>query len=415
MTAIEIDVYDQQRDWDSVYRIWHEIGWLSDSDTEKNRKFLQTELDVGPTRVARLEGVTESMAIGADAQLHYLDAELPLAAVTAVTTSRIARKRGLAGRVTARLVADMAENGAAVSMLGMFDQGYYDRLGFGSGGYNHRIALQPQDLKVPPASRMPLRLTPENSEEMHACRLRRIKRHGNVSFPATTATFCETARDDRFGFGFRDEASGDLTHYVWCRSNDLGVGPYHILSIVYENQAQFLELLGAFKSLEDQVQLVTLFEPPEIQMQDLIARPFYRRGTSRQAKFATGIESYAEWQARICNLPACIAKTRLNCEPLRFNLDLSDPITESLASDHSWQGIAGQYIVTLGPESQLESGSKADLPTLTATVGALTRLWLGVRPASGLAVTDRLQAPAKLLAKLDAAFRLPTPNWDWRF
>ena len=39
----------------------------------------------------------------------------------------------------------------------------------------------------------------------------------------------------------------------------------------------------------------------------------------------------------------------------------------------------------------------------------------GVRPATGLAVTDDLEAPRNLLEALDDAFRLPEPVRDWDF
>jgi len=40
---------------------------------------------------------------------------------------------------------------------------------------------------------------------------------------------------------------------------------------------------------------------------------------------------------------------------------------------------------------------------------------LGVKPATGLAVTDQLKAPVSLLEKLNLAFRLPDPKPDWDF
>ena len=72
-------------------------------------------------------------------------------------------------------------------------------------------------------------------------------------------------------------------------------------------------------------------------------------------------------------------------------------------------------MVTLGPASGAEPGLDPALPTLTASVGAFTRMWLGVRPASGLAVTDDLAGPPELLEALDWALRLPQPKPDWDF
>ena len=48
-------------------------------------------------------------------------------------------------------------------------------------------------------------------------------------------------------------------------------------------------------------------------------------------------------------------------------------------------------------------------------MNAFTRLWLGVRPASGLTLTDDLAGPDELLTALDEALRLPTANPEWGF
>jgi len=81
----------------------------------------------------------------------------------------------------------------------------------------------------------------------------------------------------------------------------------------------------------------------------------------------------------------------------------------------TWRGISGTYRVTFGKESHVEAGLDDRLPTLKATVGSFTRLWLGVRPATGLAVTDELSGSAELLQQLDEALRLPSPVTDWAF
>ena len=107
--------------------------------------------------------------------------------------------------------------------------------------------------------------------------------------------------------------------------------------------------------------------------------------------------------------------TTLMGRRLAFNLDLTDPIEPLLPDDSAWRGTAGQYVVNLGPTSGCESGRNTSLPTLSASINAFTRLWLGVRPASGLAVTDDLAGPGDLVAELDWAFRLPRPTTDWNF
>jgi len=165
----------------------------------------------------------------------------------------------------------------------------------------------------------------------------------------------------------------------------------------------------------DQVRLVRMGEPRSVQFQDLIKQPFQRRQVSERGKFATGMRATAYWQERICDLPGCLEHTHLRGDEVRFNLVLTDPVEQYLDDDAPWHGVAGKYVVTLGPASGAEQGTDASLPTLQASVGAFTRLWLGVRPASGLVVTDELAGPPELLEALDWTLLLPEPKPDWHY
>ncbi|MDP8238431.1 MAG: sterol carrier protein domain-containing protein [Candidatus Hatepunaea meridiana] len=123
----------------------------------------------------------------------------------------------------------------------------------------------------------------------------------------------------------------------------------------------------------------------------------------------------AWWQLRICNLEKCLERTHLNGDEVRFNLILNDPIEKYLDEDVEWKGISGNYIITLGADSNAEKGSDKSLSTMKASVGAFTRMWFGVLPASSLAVSDELSASEELLKKLDNLIRLPKPKLDWEF
>lgn len=145
----------------------------------------------------------------------------------------------------------------------------------------------------------------------------------------------------------------------------------------------------------------------------MVEQPFKQRQVSRRSRYASGTRASAYWQMRICDLHRCLALTHLWGDDVRFNLALADPIERFLDDDTPWRGIAGDYVVTLAPTSRVEPGADAGLPTLRASVGAFTHMWLGVRPATGLAVTDELAGPAKLLKALDGALRLPQPKPGW--
>ncbi len=90
-------------------------------------------------------------------------------------------------------------------------------------------------------------------------------------------------------------------------------------------------------------------------------------------------------------------------------------LTDPIGSIEPAVAIEGDYVVTIGDESGVEPGSAADLPVLEASVNAFTRMWMGVRPASTLALSDALGATPDMLRLLDEAFALPEPRHGWFF
>jgi hypothetical protein len=169
------------------------------------------------------------------------------------------------------------------------------------------------------------------------------------------------------------------------------------------------------KSLGDQVRTVKINEPPGIQFQDLIVQPFKMWEITRHTEHEARMKVSPYWQARILDLESCVARTRLPFGTCRFNLTLTDPIEGLLDASAPWHGLSREYVVTLGQDSGCEPGRATELPTLAASVNAFTRLWLGVRSASGLSWTDDLEGPPELLDELDEILRLPTPRPDWEF
>jgi hypothetical protein len=404
-------VYDPLRHRDAVERIWREIGWWQ--DVEGGGKSRDTLLSGVDAIVYEIDGEAECLVATAPGTIRYLQESLPLNVVTSIATSLVARRQGLARGLAATAVARGAAAGSLVSILAIFDQGYYNGLGFGNGGYEHSVSFYPAQLLVHETPRRPQRITVDDWAAVHAGRLARLHPHGSIDILPAEFTYASMLRARHgFGLGYPGPGGHGFSHYLWCRiTGDQRHGPYGIRWMVYETPAQFRELMALVKSWGDQVHLVTMPEPPGIQMQDLLARPFATNHLTEGSKFATGVVARANWQARILDLPGCMERTHLECAPCRFNLSLSDPIERFLES--GWRGVAGDYVVTLGQESEARRGNDVSLPTLEASVGAFTRLWLGVRPATGLACTDALSGPPQLLSALDAAFRLPEPKPDW--
>ncbi len=404
--------YDKKRDREAIHRIWREVGWLEKGKEEAVDAILQA----GRVTVAEVGGEAECTVQAAPGTISYLGEDLPLSCLAGVTTSRIARKRGLASRLAAWAIARDAAEGALVSALGMFEQGYYDRLGFGTGGYERWCSFDPAGLTVSAKARVPRRITAEDWKAVHASRLRRRRGHGGCNLIDPGFTRGEMLwTSNGFGLGYADGPRGGLSHHLWCEAKEAVYGPYTVSWIAFHTREEFLELMALLKSLGDQVRLVRMQEPPGIQLQDLLRQPFKARQVTERSKYENRVSATAYWQARICDLPGCLERTHLAGEKLRFNLALSDPIESLLPKEAKWRGVAGDYVVTLGPSAEAVLGRSRSLPTLKASVGAFTRVWLGVRPASGLAVTDNLSGPDSLLAALDEALRLPEPRPDWNF
>ncbi len=408
--------FDPVADREAVRRILREVGWLTEEAANKQANDLWLESSGG--LVAELSGEPECLAATVDGTLRYLDEDLPFSAVVAVVTGRVARRQGLATGLTAQAVAEAAGRGAAVVGLGTFDLGFYDRLGFGTGIPARVRCFDPADLRVEAPRRLPVRLSVDDWERLHACRTARLRRHGAATLaPAvwtrSEALFCKNG----FGLGFEDD-DGVLTHHVFCEAEAPESGPLRVGWLAWRTPEQLRELLGVLAALGDQVHLVRMVEPPGVDLRDLLSRPQRRARVGAGEPPGRRPEEHAPWQVRIVDLADCLERTRLpDVVPVTFNLTLTDPLTALLPAGSEWRGVAGDWVVTLGPESCAQPGPhRADLPTLRASVGTFTRLWLGVRPPTGLACTaGDLEASPGLLEGLERRLRLPEPQPDWEF
>jgi predicted acetyltransferase len=409
---VEYRPFEEARDLQAVQRIWREVGWI---DSDAHAESLKGFLSVGHSLVAAIDGEAECLVHCTPGTMRYQSEKLELAAVTAVTTSRIARKQGFAGRLTAEALARDAKNGFEVSALGMFEQGFYDKVGFGTGSYEQWIVFDPASLTVERSFRVPERLTKDDWQDVHTALLQRKPGHGGCCLAPPEIVKAEMEwTENGFGLGYRDGPSTALTHFIWCSSKG-NHGPYTIRASAHQTGDQLLELLALVKSLGDQVSSIGMLEIGDVQLQDLLEQPMRHRRTTAKSEHENLSHSLAYWQLRILDLEACLAKTHLDTPRLRFNLKLSDPLENFLDAGSNWHGIAGDYVVTLGAESSATRGTEKNLETLEASVNAFSRLWFGIRPASSLAITDDLRGAQSLLDELDQTLRLPKAHLGWDF
>ncbi len=411
----DIRPYDRQRDLQAVTRIWREVGWIGDENEEEP---LAIFLDATDVEVGTIDDEAECAVATLPGAIRYQDTDLPLSLVMAVTTSHVGRKHGFATSMTARALRSAAAAGAAVASLGMFEQGFYDRLGFGSGAYLHDVVFDPGSLALGHVPyRQPVRLDHGDHAEFHQLHERRHRGHGGVTIERAEAMQAELRWLEKqpFGFGYRND-DGRLTHAIFGTTTGEH-GPYHVRYIAYEEPAQLLELLRLLRELADQVYSVRMIEPADVQLQDLLDEPLSHNRKTASSPHATGIRSLAIFQLRILDLGACVAARRWPGPPVACNLQLTDPLSgDGLDRDPpgaDWAGLAGDHVLRIGSPSTIADGHDPSLPTLQASVGAFTRCWFSVRPASSLALTADLAGPADLLAQLDVALAQPTPMPGW--
>lgn len=412
---MEILDYDHSRDFEAVKRILYEVGWLEDED---DASAFEAEARASRGFVYPIEGQAESAVFTVPGSLRHGDADLEMTAFTGVVTSRVARKLGAATRLTARALAVGVEVGSEVAALTTFDQGYYERLGFGTGAYENRIRFDPATLRVDRSFRPPRRLTAENWRDIYQAMHARQRGHGSIVMNADGGLKAELSSykaAKTIGLGYYDGTDGTLSHFLFGQTSEGENGPYRIRWFAYRSAEQLMELLALIRSLGDQVYSVAMEEPPGIQFQDLLDQPARNRDIGEGSRHAYAHTTRAHAQFRILDVPKCLAKTHLDAHGVTFNLKLSDPVAEHLRAETPWRGVAGDYVATLGEDCSAEQGWSRRLATLQASVGAFSRLWLGVRSASSLAVTDDLRGDDALLGQLDRALRLPQPHFDWPF
>ena len=415
-SRINIRQFDLEQDFQAALNVWREVGWLESAKPEENEgikhMFEASEFLVGEVD-SRLEATTGFIPAG----LNYLGRELSLHALTGVVVSPLARKQGLAGRLVANSLQQGALRGDALSALLMFEQGYYNHLGYGTGSYEHIFTFDPAHLKVSCKPAIPERLTAEDWEAIHQSWLKRRKAHGFATpgHPGIIRDTLSWKKEKSYGLGYRN-ASKEITHMMWLVREKGSHGPLDVAFLTYRNYEQFLELLALLKNQADQVFAVKLKEPAGIQLRDLIKLPHKQSEVTRGSDYKYQSRAEAYWQVRALDLKKCLQAASLPGPEISFNLELSDPVEKYLKPADEWQGLAGRYAVTLGQNSSIAEGFKEGLPVMECTVNAFSRLWLGVLSPASLSRTDELAAPAVLLQGLGRLLALlPRPQLDWEF
>ncbi len=180
---MSIRMYDPKKDNEALHRIWQETGWISNEKREKDA----VDIFAGASHglVYDINGEAESAVLSMPGVIRHTGTDLNFGVITAVTASRIARLQGFTSDLVTASMLHNIQKGADVLGLGMFEQGYYNRFGFGTGPYENWFFLDPASLNIPGKPRMPIRIGKDDWDDVHKNRLARKRGHGSVNiYPA---------------------------------------------------------------------------------------------------------------------------------------------------------------------------------------------------------------------------------------
>ncbi len=403
--------FNKEKDQKAAHRIWLECGWIEDE--KKYHAMMDRFVGLGSAWVYEMNGAAEALTLSAKGTMHHMGTPLSLTAITAVTTSRVARNQGAASGTLARALAEAGAKGSALAGLGCFEQGFYDRLGFGTGSYVQGFQFDPAWLKPMGRPAPPVRLSPKDFKAIHQGLLARKKYHGAVDLTPADFIRCELEWDKNvFGLGYKQD--GKLTHFFVAGTEDVEEGPYRVGYLAYRSVDQLKELLALIRGLGDQIRVVRMHEPVGVQIQTLLKKPFQLQGLTHGGKHPTRHSSNAYWQLRMMDVRSCITVLSVAAD-LEFNLTVDDPIVDHLPKKSKWPGCGGMYTVHLGATTRCSKGHSGGLRELRCSINDLTRFWIGAASAEVLATFGSFAADGSLIQALDEAVQLPTPVPDWDY
>lgn len=407
-----IAVYDPSLHLEDCLLTWKDAGWLAKGLEKAAEEFI----GAGSALVGLENGKAVALATSGKGSFHHClhGGELPFCAVKSVNVAFHGRKLGYAARLTSALLAEAGERGDACAGLGMFEQGFYDRLGFANMPYWNSLQLRPSDIAIQgEMSSRPVRLAAEDWEEIHRNRTQRYRCHGSLNLSSATTKASIGFSPGCFALGFRNRA-GELTHHVFFEKISGEHGPALTGWLVFSNHEQFRDLMILLKSMGDQIDLVRISEPPGLQLQSLVKKPLSaRRRTLSAPRERAEVRSLAWTQCRILSPTGCIDGMNCPGKPCSFNLILHDPIEEHLEGRGSWRGCSGEYTVNLSSGSCVESGLSRGLQLLECSVNAFSMLWSGSTRASLLPYLFSVNAPVELLEDIEQSMPMPEPFYDW--
>ena len=345
-------------------------------------------MDAGSACVTRIDGDAECMVVWRTRPKSDISRkDLPFSAVAGRPSHPASHEnKGLAG-TTHRTLGRTRSKRRAHSYQGLsfFEQGYYDRLGFGTAQYEDWIGFDPALLNVPFPARPPKTIHHRRLRtRMHQSRL--ASKKTNTAFVTFPDPNMDPQRQMRHQERLRPRATSTKpqtkshTTSGAATTTMQNTAPTSSNGWLTRPPEQFLELMGIIRSPRrsspnDQHEPA----PPHPDTRPPQRNPSKTEWTTSKSKFATFSRSHrllAKPHQRPTQMPR--KNTPPRAPTTQFNLQLTDPIDDFLPEDETWKSTTGP--IHHHPRTRIlrdPRHTKKTSQTLKTTTSAFSRMWLG--------------------------------------
>jgi predicted acetyltransferase len=315
---------------------------------------------------------------------------VPLVGIAGVGVAPEARGRGVAGRLMAEAVREIASEGVALSGLYPATQPLYRRVGYEQAGHRFEYRLPVRNIG---GGERGMRVRPVEATDKGAIRECYTEFASRFDGPLDRGEYLwgrvERMRETvYYGFAAVDEA-GEIEGYIYLaqtRKPERGRQDIAVSDIAFRTAAAGRRLLGFLADFSSMADDIVFFGGPLHPLCTLLAEQRYQ------------LSIRDHWMIRITNLPEAITARGYRCEAAEVHLDVRDELLPKNS---------GKWVVRVrdGAGFAERGGSGA----ISLDVAALASMYSGLYTPEQLSVLGRCTGEVSRIRAAAGLFAGTTP------
>ena len=315
---------------------------------------------------------------------------VPLVGIAGVGVAPEARGRGIAGRLMAEAVREIAAEGVPLSGLYPATQPLYRRVGYEQAGHRFEYRLPVRNVDSRERGMRVRPVEPSDKAAIRECYAEFARRFdGPLERGEYLWGRVEKMRETvYYGFAAVND-SGAIEGYLYLaqtRKPERGRQDIAVSDIAFRTAAAGRRLLGFLADFSSMADDIVFFGGPMHPLCTLLA----------EQRYHVSIRDY--WMIRVTDLPKAIAARGYRCESAEVHLDIRDDLLPQNA---------GKWVVRVRDGvGQAERGGRGDL---SLDVGALASFYTGLYTPEQLAMLGRCTGEATKLRAAAGLFAGTTP------